>query len=93
MKTDTGISKVDVRPDGLINIIGDTQTAVEAARDQLEIVQYRLQVPSKSVGSLIGTKGQQVLLQFTVEYPPSNHYRLQFKYNRTSFKIKYLNRL
>ncbi len=45
-----------------MNIIGDTQTAVDAAREQLEIVQHRMQIPSICVGSLIGTKGQQVIL-------------------------------
>jgi hypothetical protein len=56
----SGISKIDVRPDGLVSITGDTQTAVDAAREQLEIVHEVISVPSQSVGLLIGTKGQQV---------------------------------
>ena len=57
-----GISKIDVRPDGLVSITGDTQTAVDAAREQLEIVHEVIPVPSQSVALLIGAKGQQVRL-------------------------------
>ena len=49
-----------MRSDGLVSVVGDTQTAVDAAREQLEIVHHIMTVPSNSVGSLIGTKGQQV---------------------------------
>ena len=52
-----------MRADGLVHVIGDTQTAVDAARDQLEIIHYQMSVPSNSVGLLIGTKGQQVFLK------------------------------
>lgn len=55
-----GVLRVDIRSEGIVQIVAQTEKLAEEAKMQLQIVEEKFPIDQQDVGLLIGKAGKQV---------------------------------